>query len=51
MNNNQKLSNKGHKHIIYIYIDLAEAEIFWQNQLCISIQNGGHAHCMRKEKA
>ena len=29
---------------------LAEAEIFWQNQLRVYIQNGGHAHCRRKEK-
>ena len=29
---------------------LEEAEIYWQNQLRVYIQNGGHAHCRRKEK-
>jgi hypothetical protein len=29
---------------------LAEAEIYWQNQLRCYIQNGGNAHCRRKEK-
>ena len=29
---------------------LAEREIFWQNQLRCYVQNGGHAHCYRKEK-
>ena len=29
---------------------LAEKEVFWQNQLRCYIQNGGHAHCYRKEK-
>jgi hypothetical protein len=29
---------------------LAEAEVFWQGQLRVYIQNGGHAHCRRKEK-
>ena len=30
---------------------LEKAEIFWQNQLRVYIQNGGNAHCRRKEKA
>ena len=30
---------------------LAEAEIYWQNQLRCYIQNGGNAHCRRKEKS
>ena len=30
---------------------LAEAEIYWQNQLRSYIQNGGNAHCRRKEKS
>ena len=29
---------------------LVEREIFWQNQLRCYVQNGGHAHCFRKEK-
>ena len=29
---------------------LVEREIFWQNQLRVYVQNGGHAHCFRKEK-
>ena len=29
---------------------LAEAEVFSENQLRVYIQNGGHAHCRRKEK-
>ena len=29
---------------------LAEAEIYWQNQLRCYIQNGGNAHCRRKKK-
>ena len=29
---------------------LAEKEVFWQNQLRCYVQNGGHAHCYRKEK-
>ena len=29
---------------------LAEAEVYWQNQLRCYIQNGGNAHCRRKEK-
>ena len=29
---------------------LATAEVYWQNQLRAYIQNGGHAHCRRKEK-
>ena len=27
-----------------------DREIFWQNQLRCYVQNGGHAHCFRKEK-
>ena len=30
---------------------LENREVFWQNQLRCYIQNGGHAHCRRKEKA
>ena len=30
---------------------LAEAEVYWQHQLRAYIQNGGNAHCRRKEKA
>ena len=30
---------------------LAEAEVYWQNQLRVYIQNGGNAHCRRKEKS
>ena len=29
---------------------LANREIFWQNQLRCYVQNGGNAHCYRKEK-
>ena len=29
---------------------LEEAEVYWQNQLRVYIQNGGQAHCRRKEK-
>ena len=29
---------------------LAKREIFWQNQLRCFIENGGQAHCKRKEK-
>ena len=29
---------------------LAEKEVYWQNQLRCYVQNGGHAHCYRKEK-
>ena len=29
---------------------LADAEVFWQHQLRAYIQNGGNAHCRRKEK-
>ena len=29
---------------------LARREIFWQNQLRCFMENGGHAHCKRKEK-
>ena len=29
---------------------LCEREIFWQNQLRVYVQNGGNAHCYRKEK-
>ena len=29
---------------------LADREIFWQNQLRCYVQNGGNAHCFRKEK-
>ena len=29
---------------------LCECEIFWQNQLRVYVQNGGNAHCYRKEK-
>ena len=29
---------------------LAEQEIYWQNQLRCYVQNGGNAHCYRKEK-
>ena len=28
----------------------AEKEVYWQNQLGCYVQNGGHAHCYRKEK-
>ena len=28
---------------------LAKREIFWQNQLRVYVQNGGRAHCYRKE--
>ena len=30
---------------------LAESEIYWQHQLRVYIQNGGQAHCRRKEKS
>ena len=29
---------------------LCDREIFWQNQLRCYVQNGGNAHCFRKEK-
>ena len=29
---------------------LADKEVFWQNQLRCYVQNGGNAHCYRKEK-
>ena len=29
---------------------LADKEVYWQNQLRCYVQNGGHAHCYRKEK-
>jgi len=29
---------------------LADKEVYWQNQLRAYVQNGGHAHCYRKEK-
>ena len=29
---------------------LAKREVYWQNQLRVYVQNGGHAHCYRKEK-
>ena len=29
---------------------LATQEVYWQNQLRCYVQNGGHAHCYRKEK-
>ena len=29
---------------------LAQREVYWQNQLRVYVQNGGHAHCYRKEK-
>ena len=29
---------------------LAEKEVYWQNQLRCYVQNGGNAHCYRKEK-
>ena len=29
---------------------LEDQEIYWQNQLRCYIQNGGNAHCRRKEK-
>ena len=29
---------------------LARQEVYWQNQLRGYVQNGGHAHCYRKEK-
>ena len=32
-------------------IALAEAEIYWQNQLRVYIQNGAKAHCRRKERS
>ena len=28
---------------------LAEREVWWQNQLRVYVQNGGKAHCYRKE--
>ena len=31
-------------------VALAEKEVYWQNQLRCFVQNGGHAHCYRKEK-
>ena len=31
-------------------VALAEKEVYWQNQLRCYVQNGGHAHCYRKEK-
>ena len=31
-------------------VALANKEVFWQNQLRCYVQNGGHAHCYRKEK-
>ena len=30
--------------------ELKKREVFWQNQLRCYIQNGGNAHCRRKEK-
>ena len=32
------------------YQALAKAEVYWQNQLRTYIQNGGNAHCRKKEK-
>ena len=32
------------------HIALSDKEVFWQNQLRCYVQNGGHAHCYRKEK-
>ena len=29
---------------------LAQAEVYWQEQLRGFIENGGNAHCRRKEK-
>jgi hypothetical protein len=29
---------------------LSDKEVYWQNQLRCYVQNGGHAHCYRKEK-
>ena len=29
---------------------LCDREIFWQNQLRVYVQNGGNAHCYRKER-
>ena len=29
---------------------LAEREIYWQNQLCCYVENGGNTHCYRHEK-
>ena len=31
-------------------VALADKEVYWQNQLRCYVQNGGHAHCYRKEK-
>ena len=31
-------------------VALAEKEVYWQNQLRCYVQNGGRAHCYRKEK-
>ena len=31
-------------------VALAEKEVYWQNQLRCYVQNGGQAHCYRKEK-
>ena len=28
---------------------LAECELYWQNQLRCSVENGGNAHCYRKK--
>ena len=32
------------------YKALEEAEVYWQNPLRTLIQNGGNAHCRKKEK-
>ena len=29
---------------------LVEAELYWQDQLRVFLENGGHAHCRRKDK-
>ena len=29
---------------------LAQAELYWQNQLRVFLENGGKAHCRRREK-
>ena len=30
--------------------ELCNREVYWQNQLRVYVQNGGNAHCYRKEK-
>ena len=51
--------DKGHENIRIMIIEqveignpdmLSTREIYWQNQLRCFMENGGQAHCKRKEK-